>query len=118
MKTTIKARKKSRPKASAHRNGSPTPMSPFDILTLEQAARYLQLPIETVQTEAESGRLGGRKFGEEWRFVRYQLTREMQSRPREALISDFRPESDREEEVFLDSIREFREDIDRLRYAQ
>ncbi len=41
-----------------------------EVLTLEQAAELLQLPVETVRTSAESGELPGRPFEGEWRFAR------------------------------------------------
>ncbi len=43
------------------------------VLTLEQAAQYLQLSPEDVQTELEAGRIPGRKFGGKWRVHRQAL---------------------------------------------
>lgn len=45
-------------------------LSPLDVLTLAQAAAYLQLPEDAVRAEAEAGRLPGRAVGGQWRFVR------------------------------------------------
>lgn len=45
-------------------------LSPLDVLTLAQAAAYLQLPEDAVRAEAEAGRLPGRLVGGDWRFVR------------------------------------------------
>jgi hypothetical protein len=47
----------------------------YDVLTLPQAAAYLQLPEADVRTEAEAGRLIGRAVGDDWRFVRDELIR-------------------------------------------
>lgn len=44
-----------------------------DVLTLEEAASLLRLPIEAVRAAAIGGELPGRVFGEEWRFVRGAL---------------------------------------------
>lgn len=45
-------------------------LSPLDVLTLAQAAAYLQLPEDAVRAEAEAGRLPARAVGGQWRFVR------------------------------------------------
>lgn len=63
----------------------PAAMSGWDVLTLEQAAAYLQLPEETVRAEAEGGRLPGQRFGDQWRFLREALTAAMS--PRELKIN-------------------------------
>jgi excisionase family DNA binding protein len=41
-----------------------------DVLTLEEVAALLKLPVEAVQARAEEGDLPGRRFGNEWRFAR------------------------------------------------
>src|SRR3989442_15601079 len=41
-----------------------------DVLTLDEVAALLRLPVEAVRARAESGELPGRRFGEEWRFAR------------------------------------------------
>ena len=41
-----------------------------DVLTLDEAARLLKLPVEAVRARAEEGGLPGRRFGREWRFAR------------------------------------------------
>jgi excisionase family DNA binding protein len=43
------------------------------ILTLEEAAALLRLPIEAVRERAIAGDLPGRAFGDEWRFSRAAL---------------------------------------------
>jgi excisionase family DNA binding protein len=43
------------------------------VLTLEEAAGLLRLPVETVRASALAGELPGRAFGEEWRFARATL---------------------------------------------
>ncbi len=41
-----------------------------DVLTLEQASAYLQLPTETVLTQALKGNIPGRKIETDWRFLK------------------------------------------------
>jgi excisionase family DNA binding protein len=41
-----------------------------EVLTLEEAAALLKLPVETARSRAEEGDLPGRRFGKEWRFAR------------------------------------------------
>jgi len=41
-----------------------------EVLTLEEAAALLRLPIDAVRARALSGDLPGRAFGDEWRFTR------------------------------------------------
>ena len=71
MKTKTRPSKKRptkrRPRPEA--NGV-APSPPPDVLTLEQAAAFLQLPVETVRGEAAAGRLPGREVGRTWRFGR------------------------------------------------
>ncbi len=44
-----------------------------DVLTLQEAAGLLRLPVETVRASAVAGDLPGRAFGDEWRFSRAAL---------------------------------------------
>jgi excisionase family DNA binding protein len=44
-----------------------------EVLTLEEAAGLLRLPVETIRASALAGELPGRAFGEEWRFARSAL---------------------------------------------
>jgi excisionase family DNA binding protein len=41
-----------------------------DVLTLEEVAALLKLPLDAVRSRAEEGDLPGRRFGKEWRFAR------------------------------------------------
>jgi excisionase family DNA binding protein len=41
-----------------------------DVLTLEEMAALLKLPVDAVRARAEEGDLPGRRFGKEWRFAR------------------------------------------------
>jgi excisionase family DNA binding protein len=43
------------------------------VLTLQEAAELLRLPLETVRRSALAGELPGRAFGDEWRFTRAAL---------------------------------------------
>ncbi len=44
-----------------------------EVLTLEEAAALLRLPVETLRASALAGELPGRAFAEEWRFSRTAL---------------------------------------------
>jgi excisionase family DNA binding protein len=50
----------------------PNPQEP-EIMTAAEAAEWLQVPLNTIHTEARAGRLPGRKVGKEWRFSRSVL---------------------------------------------
>jgi excisionase family DNA binding protein len=41
-----------------------------DVLTLDEVAKLLKVPVEAVRARAEEGELPGRRFGKEWRFAR------------------------------------------------
>jgi excisionase family DNA binding protein len=41
-----------------------------EVLTLEEVAAFLKLPVDAVRSRAEEGELPGRRFGKEWRFAR------------------------------------------------
>ena len=45
-------------------------LSPLDVLTLAEAAEYLHVSEDTLQSEAEAGRITGQRIGDEWRFLR------------------------------------------------
>jgi excisionase family DNA binding protein len=40
------------------------------ILTLEELAQYLRLPMEIVEDQADQGKFPGRKIGDDWRFLK------------------------------------------------
>jgi excisionase family DNA binding protein len=44
-----------------------------EVLTLEEAAGLLRLPVEVLRASALAGELPGRAFAEEWRFSRTAL---------------------------------------------
>lgn len=64
------------PQAAA-RKPKPKPKSRVlpEVLTLSEAARFLRLPVKTVEKLATEGALPGRKIGKEWRFWRGALER-------------------------------------------
>ncbi len=45
-----------------------------EILTIEEAAEYLRIPVSTVYRLAQSGRIPAQKVGRRWRFYRPTLT--------------------------------------------
>ncbi len=44
-----------------------------EILTAEEVAEFLRVPLLTVQRQAKAGRLPGRRVGKQWRFSRTVL---------------------------------------------
>jgi excisionase family DNA binding protein len=42
----------------------------YDVLTLDEVADYLRLPIETVKRQAKLGQMPARRIEETWRFLR------------------------------------------------
>ena len=44
-----------------------------DILTVEEAADFLRIPVSTVYRLAQSGRIPAQKVGRHWRFYRPTL---------------------------------------------
>ncbi|SRR6266508_4164696 len=47
---------------------SQTAMS--EVLTLQEAANYLKLPLETIEREARRGYIPGRRIEDTWRFLK------------------------------------------------
>ena len=41
-----------------------------EVLTLEEAANYLKLPLETIEREATQGNIPGRQIADSWRFLK------------------------------------------------
>jgi excisionase family DNA binding protein len=52
-----------------------------EILTPQEAADFLRVPLLTVQRQAKAGRLPGRRVGKEWRFSRTMLLEWVASGP-------------------------------------
>lgn len=92
--------------------GPPAAVTPIDVLTLADAATYLQLPEEVVRAEAEAGRIAGRTVGGSWRFVREDIIAWLRSPPRRANLP-IRDETEEEFEQFRERIRGFRDEVDR-----
>jgi excisionase family DNA binding protein len=44
-----------------------------DVLTLTEAAVFLKVPEKLLHTDADAGKIPGRKIGEEWRFSKTAL---------------------------------------------
>jgi excisionase family DNA binding protein len=40
-----------------------------DVFTLEEAASYLKLPLDTIEREANRGHIPGRRIEDTWRFL-------------------------------------------------
>ena len=87
------------------------PMSPLDVLTLEEAAVYLQVSVEAARAEAEAGRLVGRQIGTEWRFLRESIVTWLQTpSPSVVRLVDLptTDETPEEQEAFLEHLRALR----------
>ena len=52
-----------------------------EILTPQEAAEFLRVPLLTVQRQAKAGRLPGRRIGKEWRFSKTVLLEWMATGP-------------------------------------
>jgi excisionase family DNA binding protein len=106
---------KSKPKPAA--NGkSVAPLSPLDVLTLDQAAAYLQLAADVVRAEADAGRLPGRRVAGEWRFSRAALLAWLSPAPAALPPTPVRPwtaETEAEANEFLATLARLRDDVDR-----
>lgn len=42
----------------------------YEVLTLEEVADYLRLPVETVEKQARKGQLPARRIEDTWRFLK------------------------------------------------
>ena len=70
-----------------------------EILTPQEAADFLRVPLLTVQRQAKAGRLPGRRIGKEWRFSRSVLIESMAAGPdrRDLDLYNRRPEPEHRE---------------------
>ena len=50
-----------------------------EIMTIEEVARYLRIPVSTVYRLAQQGRIPASKVGRQWRFSRKALERWIES---------------------------------------
>jgi excisionase family DNA binding protein len=102
------------PTAASGVNGAP--ISPLDVLTLAQAAEYLQLPEDAVRAEAEAGRITGRQISGEWRFLRDTIIQWLRT-PKKSMarLAELPPlhETPEEHEAFMAGIAAYRDEIDR-----
>jgi excisionase family DNA binding protein len=81
-----------------------------EILTAQEAADFLRVPLLTVQRQAKAGRLPGRRVGKQWRFARSVLLEWMAAGPdsRDLELYSRREEAATEGEAFQDEAREGR----------
>ena len=63
-------------------------MNHTEVLTLEEVATYLKLPLETVAREADQGHLPGRRIADTWRFLKSAIDDWLQARNANALLAD------------------------------
>ncbi|MCP5046903.1 MAG: helix-turn-helix domain-containing protein [bacterium] len=50
-----------------------------DVLTLDEVAKYLRLPRETVERQAIQGKIPGRRIEESWRFLKKSIDHWLES---------------------------------------
>jgi hypothetical protein len=60
-------------KSKQFANGKPKPMDTPDILTMEEAAGLLRVPLASLQIEVAKGGVPGRVIAGEWRFSKSAL---------------------------------------------
>jgi excisionase family DNA binding protein len=79
--------------------------SPLDVLTLAEAAAYLRVAEEVVRSEADAGRLVGRRVGDEWRFVREAVAAWLRTpQPAATPLAAWTPEREAEAEAEIAAI--------------
>ena len=59
-----------------------------DIMTIEEVANYLRIPVSSVYKLAQEGKIPAQKVGRHWRFHRPTLTKWI---AREALVDSSKP---------------------------
>ncbi|MBN9118038.1 MAG: helix-turn-helix domain-containing protein [Planctomycetes bacterium] len=103
------------PRSKTGANGaSGTWLSPFDVLTLAEAASYLRLPEDVVRAEAEAGRLVGQNVRGEWRFARGGIVKWLETPHKQSFpLAAVREETQEEYEAFMASVRAHRDQVDR-----
>jgi excisionase family DNA binding protein len=57
-----------------------------EVLTLEEVADYLRLPVEVVERQAAQGQVPGRKIEDNWRFLKSAIDDWLRSQDRRARI--------------------------------
>ena len=63
----------------------------YDIMTIEDVALYLRIPVSSAYKLAQEGKIPGQKVGRHWRFHRDTLENWI-SQPREATITNLAPQ--------------------------
>lgn len=58
-----------------------------EVFTLEEAAAYLKLPLETVAHEADQGHLPGRRIADTWRFLKSAIDDWLRARNTHAALA-------------------------------
>ena len=73
-----------------------------EILTPQEAAEFLRVPLLTVQRQAKAGRLPGRRIGKEWRFSKTVLLEWMATGPDRHDLELYNRRSEADEAVSVD----------------
>ncbi|MDD5368165.1 MAG: helix-turn-helix domain-containing protein [Anaerolineaceae bacterium] len=66
------------------------PNEPADILTIEEVAAYLRIPVSSVYKLAQEGKIPAQKVGRHWRFHRLTLEKWITG---EGLVGSTKPDT-------------------------
>ena len=84
-----------------------------EVLTLAEAAAFLKVSEETLETEIAQNRIPGQRIGDEWRFLHAGLVNWLSGKQRpQQPLSELLPknnETPEEQEAFLKLLGEIRE---------
>lgn len=58
----------------------------YEVLTLEEVADYLRLPVATIEKQAQKGRLPARRIEDTWRFLKSAIDDWLRSQDSRAIL--------------------------------
>lgn len=64
------------------------PIVASEVFTLEEAASYLKLPLETIEQEAQQGHIPGRRVADTWRFLKSAIDDWLRAQDSRAILSE------------------------------
>ena len=85
-----------------------------EVLTLAEAAAFLKVSEETLETEIAQNRIPGQRIGDEWRFLHAGLVNWLGGKQATPLSKQFTGshETDDDQAAFLEILRKHRDEID------
>jgi excisionase family DNA binding protein len=63
-----------------------TPYIQYEVLTIEEVADYLRLPVATVERQAQKGQLPARRIEDTWRFLKSAIDDWLRSQDSRTLL--------------------------------